>query len=197
MEIIMLKRVKTIGLTLVGLLVMLGTKAEAHYMYANGQWVSHSVGCQITELDSVGTASWAAACTVIPTKVDVRCQNLSILNSLTISGVTLVGPTILNLQGQPPVAGVEVTVDDAPLLELGTVVNACLLYGSTPKDVLIREMVSTVSIFKCDSLLGCLVLLLTGTAAAECTLSTYYDLDNPPNGAAFTCTEPVKVHLLH
>jgi len=193
----MFKRAKTIGLTLVGLLAMLGTKAEAHYMYANGEWVSHSVGCQITELDSVGTASWAAACLVVPTKVDVRCQNLSIVNSLAISGVTLVGPTILNLQGQPPAEGVEVTVDDAPLLEVSTVVNACLFYGSTPSDVLIREMESTISLFKCDSLVGCSVLLLTGTAAAECSLSTYYHLDNPPNGAAFSCTEPVKVHLLH
>jgi hypothetical protein len=45
-EDVMFKRVKTIGLLGIGLLAMLGTKAEAHYMYVNGKWVYHSIGCQ-------------------------------------------------------------------------------------------------------------------------------------------------------
>jgi|GEM_PF-2182758 len=44
----MFNRVKTIGLLGVGLLAMLATKAEAHYMYARGNYYYHSVGCEAT-----------------------------------------------------------------------------------------------------------------------------------------------------
>ena len=187
----MFKRIKTIGLTLVALLAMLGTKAEAHYMYAGGDWYYHSVGCQATIGSLLNPPDpLAVQCVVTTALVETLCSDLSIV-SLPIQ-VSLSA----QVQIPPGQTQVEVLVSDSPLLN-PTVNNAC---GSlVPIDVLIRNFASVVTISKCVGL-GCLVQLVTSTAAATCTLPAGYNLVNypanlPPDGTPFTCTNPVIVHV--
>jgi hypothetical protein len=132
----MFKRVKTIGLLDFGLLAMLGTKAEAHYMYVNGKWVYHSVGCQAT----IGSLSdppdpLAVECVVNTAVVETLCPDLSIV-SLPIQ-VSLVAQVLI----APGQAQTEVIVPDAPLLD----VNLNPSCGnSTLTAVLIRNMASKI-----------------------------------------------------
>jgi hypothetical protein len=193
-EAVMFKRVKTIGLLGVGLLAMLGTKTEAHYMHVNGKWVYHSIGCQAT----IGSLSdppdrLAVVCEVTTAVVETLCPDLSIV-SLPIQ-VTLSAER----QIAPGKTKVEVIVSDAPLLDVDLNPSCG---DSTPIDVLIRNMDSTISVFQCAGPVGdpCSVRLLTSTAAAQCELPAQFNLDNypknlPPDGTPFTCTYPVIEHV--
>ncbi len=188
----MIKRVTKIGLLGIALLAMFGTKAEAHYMYAHGDWVYHSVGCQVT-IGSLATPPdpLVVNCLVVTAMVESLCPDQSIV-SLALQ-VNLVA----QVQTTPGQTQVEVPVSDSPLLNPG-LNNAC---GSVaPVAVLIRNMASTVTISKCVGV-GCLVQLVTSTAVATCTLPPGYSLANypanvPPDGTPFTCTTPVVVHVL-
>jgi hypothetical protein len=198
-EDVMFKRVKTIGLLGIGLLAMLGTKAEAHYMYVNGKWVYHSIGCQAT----IGSLSdppdrLVVECVVDTAVVETLCPDMSIV-SLPIQ-VRLVAQVLITPgQAQVEEVKVEVIVSDAPLLN----VNLNPSCGdSTPTDVLIRNMDSTISIFQCAGPVGdpCSVRLLTSIAAAQCELPAKFKLDNypknlPPDGTRYTCTYPVIEHV--
>jgi hypothetical protein len=85
----MSKTVKTIGLLGLALLAMLGTKAEAHYIYANGRWIYHSVGC-IAELESVldpATVPSSVECVVNTKWVETLCQDPSGLVHRVISPI--------------------------------------------------------------------------------------------------------------
>lgn len=183
----MFNKVKIIGLTVVGLLAMLGTQAEASYTYVNGQWVYHSVGCQVT-IGSLPNPPdpLAVGCVVTTAQVDALCPNLSIV-SLPIQ-VSLSAQQLLD----PGVTQVEVVVSDSPLLNYGNIVNAC--GGSAATAALIRNMVSTVTIQCIGPSASCPApLLTTSTAAATCTLPTQFNLNNypnnlPPNGTPFNCT---------
>jgi len=190
-DVVMFKRIKVIGLTLVGLLAMLGTQAEAHYMYVDGRYYYHSVGCGVT-IGSVPTPPdpFAVTCAVVTTQVETLCPGGSIVGALLQVNVSA---QVLD----PGETEVDVLVDDAPLLD-GDVNNAC--GGSDPTDVLIREMATTVTISKCVSLVGdpCSVLLLTSTAVATCELSEDYDLEDYPDnlpevGTDYTCTDPPTI----
>lgn len=188
----MFKRVTKIGLLGVALLAMFGTKAEAHYMYAHGDWVYHSVGCQVT-IGSIPSSpvSTVVHCLVVTAMVESLCPDESIVSSALQ----------LNLSSQVQTTSgqtyVEVPVSDSPLLN-HALNNAC---GSDDPDAaLIRTMASTVTISKCVGL-GCAVQLVTSTAVATCTLPSGYSLVNypaniPPDGTPFTCTSPVVVHVL-
>lgn len=187
----MCKTVKTIGLLGVGLLAMLGTKAEAHYMYVNGDWVYHSIGCQATIgslLNPPGPL--VEECVVNTAMVETLCPDLSIV-SLPIQ-VSLVAQVLM----APGQTQAEVIVSDAPLLD----VNLNPSCGdSTPTDVLILNMNSTISIFQCVGpvVAPCSVRLLTSTAAAQCELPAQFNLDNypenlPPDGTPYTCTNSIN-----
>jgi len=185
----MFKSVKTIGLTLVGLLAMLGTKAEAHYMYANGHYYYHSVGCEITQFDSMPTTfwGWGATCAVITTKVDALCPN-SFIASLQIQ-VVLAPMTAIYLPGQA--LPVEVIVDDSPLKVHPSIVSAC--GGSNANAVLIQNMISTITVFLCDGVGPCLPFTpldpVTSTVTASCGLPLGYSPNNlPPDRTPYTCT---------
>lgn len=187
----MFKRIKTIGLILVALLAMLGTKAEAHYMYVNGEYYYHSVGCQAT----IGSLSnppdpLAVQCVVTTAQVETLCQDLSIVSL----------PIQLSLSAQvqipPGQTQVEVLVSDSPLLN-PAVNNTC--GNLAPIAALIRNMASTVTISQCVGS-DCSVRLVTSTAQAQCALPAGYNLSNypanlPPDGTPFTCTAPVTVHV--
>jgi hypothetical protein len=192
MEADMFKRVKTIGLLGVALLAMLGTKTEAHYMYVGGDWVYHSVGCQVT-IGSLASPPdpLAVGCLVVTAQVETLCPDQSIVSlplQLNLSALVQI------LAGQTQV---EVPVSDNPLLD-PTVNTAC--GGVTPIDALIRNFASTVTISKCFGS-GCLVKLVTSTAVTTCTLPALYDLLSypahlPPDGTAFTCASPIITHVL-
>jgi hypothetical protein len=188
----MFKRVKLSGLLGVALLAMLGTKAEAHYMYVDGEYYYHSVGCQVT-IGSLASPPdpLAVGCLVVTAQVETLCPDLSIVKL----------PIQLNLSNQvlipPGQTQVEAIVSDSPLLD-PTVNNAC--GGVAPIAALIRNFVGTVTISKCSGL-GCLVKLMTSTAVSTCTLSASYDLVNypahlPPDGTPFTCASPIVTHVL-
>jgi hypothetical protein len=187
----MFRTVKTIGLLSVGLLAMLGTKAEAHYMYVHGKWVYHSIGCQATIgslLDPPGPL--VEECVVNTAMVETRCSDRSIV--IFPIEVTLVAEVLIP-PGQPQA---EVVVSDDPLLDVN-LNPAC--GDSTPTDVLILNMNSTISIFQCVGpvVAPCSVRLLTSTAAAQCELPAQFNLDNypenlPPDGTPYTCTDPTN-----
>jgi hypothetical protein len=192
MEVDMFKRVKLSGLLGVALLAMLGTKAEAHYMYVDGEYYYHSVGCQVT-IGSLASPPdpLACGCLVVTAQVETLCPDLSIVSL----------PIQLNLSNQvlipPGQTQVEVPVSDKPLLD-PAVNTAC--GGVAPIAALIRNFASTVTISKCFGL-GCLVKLVTSTAVTTCTLPALYDLVNypanlPPDGAPFTCASPIIAHVL-
>lgn len=188
----MFNKVKTIGFLSVGLLVMLlGTKAEAHYVYASGTYYYHSVGCEAT----IGSLSnppdpLIVECVVTAVRVDARCPDLSIV-SLPIQ-VSLTA----QVQIVPGQTQVEVIVPDTSLLNNGNIIIAC---GGTPNAVLIRDMVSTVTIQCVGPSASCPApLVTTGTATATCTLP--YDFgDYPPPITPpfweFNCTPPVVTHI--
>jgi len=200
----MFKKLNTIGLLGAGLLAMLGSKAEAHYMYANGRWVYHSVGC-ISEIEPVSdpaTYPAAVGCTVTTAQVETLCQDgsgfvypVSLSLQLTLDALAAIVPA--NVTGGQ--AEVEVVVPDAPLLNVN-LNPSCV--NATPIAVLIRSMASTITVFRCVGLLGdpCLVRLVTSTAEALCELPAQFSFDNypenlPPDGTPFSCTEPVVVHV--
>ena len=186
----MFKSVKTIAL--VGLLAMLGTKAEAHYMYYDGRYYYHSVGCEVTIGDLPSSPDPVAVhCLVATLKLETLCPDESIVSSLL--QVNLSAQELLDA-GETQV---EVLVSDSPLLN-PNINNAC--GSSTPTDILIRKMASTVTISQCASLVGhpCSVLVTTSTAATTCELSEDYDLEDypnnlPPDGTEFSCTDPPTI----
>ena len=172
----MFKRVKTIGLLGVGLLTMLGTKAEAHYMYVNGKWVWHSVGCPVTIGDIPSSPDpGIVICDVNTVQVEAECPDGSITQPLSIQ-VSLTAQEQLD----PGQSYVEVIVDDEPLRFHSTIISAC---GSYASDVLIRNMTSTVTI-QCVGSIGdptCSApLLTTSTAVATCELPAQCTLNNCP-----------------
>ncbi len=161
----MFKRVKTIGLLGVGLLAMLGTKAEAHYVYANGRWYYHSVGCEV-EIGSLPNPrdDVIVKCAVTTVEVEAKCSNGSITDPLSIE-VLLTDQEELEA-GQTEV---EVIVDDDSLRSNSSIVSEC---GGIADDVLIRSMASTVTI-QCvgpSATCGLLSLVPTSIAVAACTL---------------------------
>lgn len=190
----MFKRVKTIGLLSVGLLAMLATKADAHYMYVSGNYYYHSVGCQAT-IGSLPNPPdpLAVGCVVNTVQVETLCPDLSIV-SLPIQA-----NLVAQVKIPPGQTEVEVIVSDNPLLNPG-LNNAC---GTlSPIAVLIRNMASTITVFRCVGLVvdPCLVRLPTSTATALCELPAQFNFDNypenlPPDGTPFTCTDPVIVHV--
>ncbi|MGH9961553.1 MAG: hypothetical protein ACREBC_31240 [Pyrinomonadaceae bacterium] len=201
----MSKTVKTIALLGLALPAMLGTKAEAHSVYTNGRWVYHSVGC-IAELESVSnpaTVPSSVECVVNTALVETLCQDPSgLVYPVTLPiQVTLVSKAPIapgDVTG-PGLAQVEVIVPDAPLLNVN-LNPACV--NSTPIAVLIRNMASKISVFRCVGAVvdPCLVRLVTSIAAAQCELPAQFNLDNypenlPPDGTPFTCTDPVSVHV--
>lgn len=186
----MFNRVKTICVLGVGLLAMLlGTTAEAHYMYVRGKYYYHSVGCEVT----IGSVP------VHPDPLEVKCQvdatQVELLCPGNVTEILNFGNSPLRLvadvQIPPGQTQVEVFVDDSPLL------MSCS--GSQPSlNALIRNMVSTVTISKCASLVGdpCSVRLVTSTAVAGCGLPAEFNFDNlPPDNTEYTCTVPIKVHV--
>jgi len=188
----MFNRVKTIGLLGVGLLAMLlGTKAEAHYAYASGRYYSHSIGCEAT----IGSLSnppdpLIVGCVVTTVRVDARCPDLSIV-SLPIE-VSLTAQVQIN----PGQTVVEVTAPDTSLLTNGNIVIAC---GGTPSAVLIRDMVSTVTIQCVGPSASCPApLVTTSTATATCTLPYDFGGYPPPTTPPFwefNCTDPIVTHV--
>lgn len=191
----MFKRIKTIGLTLGGLLAMLGTQAEAHYVYMHGDYYYHSVGCEAT-IGSLPNPPdpLVVGCVVATVQVETLCPDLSIV-SLPLQ-VSLTN----QVQIPPGQTEVEVPVSDDPLLSLD-LNDAC--GALAPIAALIRNFAPTVTISKCAGLLGnpCSVLLVTSTATSLCALPSQYNLDNypenlPPAGTPFTCTNPLIVHVL-
>lgn len=185
----MFKSVRMIGLSLVGLFAIFATKAEAHYMYAAGNYYYHSVGCEITAFDSMPPTSWGwgGTCAVITTKIDVLCPN-SLLAGLEIQ-VVLPPRTAIYRPGQT--LPVEMTVDDSPIKVHPSVVSAC--GGSNASAVLIQNMVSTITVFLCDQVAPCLPLTpldpVTSIVTASCELPLGYGPDNlPPDGTPYTCT---------
>lgn len=201
----MFNRVKTIGLLGVGLLAMLlGTKAEAHYMYANGKYYSHSVGCQAT-IGSVPVHPdpLDVKCQVYATKVELLCPG-EVVEYLNFeqSPLSLVTSHVQIPAGQTQV---DVLVDDSPIRNLCD----CDPPGCDPlQDIkaLVRNMVATVTISKCASPVGdpCSVLLVTSTAAATCEFPALFNTfaNYPAQGTEYvdppntnTCTVPIKVHV--
>jgi hypothetical protein len=201
----MSKTVKTIGLLGLALLAMLGTKAEAHYIYVNGRWIYHSVGC-IAELESVlnpATVPSSVECVVNTGLVETLCQGpnglvhtVSLPIQVTLVSKALIAPG--DVTG-PGLAEVEVIVPDAPLLNVN-LNPACV--NSTPIAVLIHNMASTITVFRCVGLVAdpCLVRLVTSTAEAQCELPAQFNLENypanlPPDGTPFTCTDLISAHV--
>jgi len=198
-EAIMFNRVKTIGLLGVGLLAMLATKAEAHYMYARGNYYYHSVGCEAT-IGSVPVPSdrLEVKCRLVTVTedpitgevlppVEVLCQDQSI--------VTLPDPVSLVVQviTDPGETHVEVIISNSPF--------KYLCGGNDPTAVLIHNFSSTITISKCTgSLLDpCSLLLETSIATTpRCMLPTEgnYDIHNlPPGGTQYDCEAPLIVHV--
>lgn len=187
----MFKRIKTAGLLVISLFTVFAGNAEAHYIYVGGEYIYHSVGCQVT-IGSIPNPPdpLAVSCVVTTATVETLCPDQSIISL----------PIQLSLSSQLQVpAGqtqVEVTVSDNPLLD-PLVNNAC--GGATPLNALIRGFASVVTISKCSGP-GCPVQLVTSTAASTCTLPPQYDLLNyplnlPPDGTTFNCSSPIVVHL--
>ena len=133
----MFKRVKTLGLLGVGLLAMLGTKTEAHYILVNGKWVYHIVGYQV-KIGSLPTNPdpLRVTCTLNVLQVELLCPNLqSVRLNFTLGEIIL--NDFINIPAGQTEA--EVLVDDDSLLNLA---------GCTgePIHALIRNMVSTVTV---------------------------------------------------
>ncbi|CAN5732109.1 hypothetical protein BH18PSE1_BH18PSE1_06460 [soil metagenome] len=181
-ETIMFKRVKTIGLLGVGLLAMLlGTKAEAHYMYVSGKYYSHSVGCYV----EIGTASpsnrWEVECQVNATIVELLCPDESTVTLDLYPPVSL-SAHVKKSAGE---TSAEVLVDDSSLLNLG----AC-----GPERALVRNMVGTVTIYMCNGTGKdpCSSRLKTSTAMSTCFLPEEYSIyaypPDPEFPWEFTCT---------
>ena len=186
----MFKGINTAGLLGIGLLAGLASNAEAHYIYVDGEYIYHSVGCQAT-IGSIPAQPdpLVVGCVVTTGTVETLCPDHSIISL----------PIQLSLSNQvqipPGQTQVEVVVSDNPLLD-PDVNNAC--GGATPLDALIRSFASVVTISKCSGP-GCTVQLVTSTAASSCSLPTQYDLLNyplsiPPDGTLFTCSSPIVVH---
>jgi len=179
----MFKRVKTIGLLGVGLLAMLlGTKAEAHYMYVSGKYYSHSVGCYV----EIGTASpsnrWEVECRVNAIMVELLCPDESKVTLDLYPPISL-SAHVKKSAGE---TSAEVLVDDSSLLNLG----AC-----GPERALVRNMVGTVTIYMCNGKGKdpCSSRLKTSTAMSTCFLPKGYSIyDYPPPDPEFpwqfTCT---------
>jgi hypothetical protein len=181
----MFKRVKTIGLLGVGLLAMLGTKAEAHYIFVNGKWVWHSVGCQSTIGDLPNPPDpLIAKCDVITIQVDARCPDLSIVSVLIEESLTA------QKQIPPGLTTFEVIVPVVSLLNNGNIVIAC---GGTPNAILIRDMVSTVTIQCVGPSASCPApLVTTSTKKARCWLP--YDFgDYPPPSTPPSGSLPARI----
>ncbi|MDQ2693872.1 MAG: hypothetical protein M3Z21_00575 [Pseudomonadota bacterium] len=195
----MYKRTKTISLMAAALPAMLAMNAEAHYMYANGRWYYHSVGCQ-AEIESMDAAPASVKCVVIAELVETLCQYpgglaypVSLPLQVSLDAQALIEP---DSEGR---ATVEVVIPDAPLLDvvLNLDPSPCGA-SSTPVAVLIRNMASTVSVSKCvgSVLSPCSVRLLTSTATASCALPAEYTFASlPPPGTWFSCPNPVIVHV--
>lgn len=197
----MSKRVKRVmTVMMVGLVAILGTKAEAHYMYVSGKYYYHSVGCEVT----IGSVP------VHPDPVEVKCQLITITQD-PITGqilppvevlcqnqniITLPNPVSLVAQvlTDPGETHVEVIVSSSPFLQH-------LCDGSDPTAVLIHNFASTITISKCVGLFAnpCSVLLPTSTATTlRCMLPTEenYDIYNlPDDGTPYTCSVPVSAHF--
>lgn len=178
----MFKRIKTIGLTLVGLLAMLGTKAEAHYMYAGGDWYYHSVGCQATIGDlPTNPDPLRVTCTLDVLQVELLCPDMTTVSLNFNLGEIILKDYIDIPAGQTEA---EVLVDDDSLLNLA---------GCTgePIHALIRNMASTVTIS--------VPPLVTSTATATCTLPDEYSIFeyNSPlfDPWVFDCTDPIIAHV--
>lgn len=193
----MFKRAKIIGLFGFALISMLGTQAEAHYLYANGTWYYHSVGCA-ANIDAVlnpTTNPAAVECLVNTSVVETLCPDSNIISSPIQASLVAQTPiTSSDVSGSQ--AHVEVVVPDTPLLN----VNLNLSCGnSNPVSALIRTMTSTVTVFRCVGLGAdpCSVRLVTSTATATCTMDAKYNPGNlPPPGTAYTCTNPLIAHVL-
>lgn len=187
----MFKQIKTAGLLSMGLFALFAGKADAHYMYIGGEYYYHSVGCEAI-IGSIPNPPdpLSVGCVVTTATVETLCPDHSIVSlpiQLSLSA---------QLQVPPGQSQVEVTVSDNPLLD-PLVNTAC--GGAAPLDALIRSFASVVTISKCSSL-GCLVQLVTSTAASTCNLPAQYDLLNyplnlPPDGITFNCSSPIVVHL--
>ncbi len=201
----MFQRIATAGLLSVGVfIIMLGPMAEAHYMYARGRWVHHSVGCiaEIEDVPNPGTVPASVECVVNTAQVETLCEGLSGLLNTVISTIPI------SLDARNPIvpddvtgrtAEVEVIVPDEPLLDVD--INPVCV-NSTPTDVLIRDMTSTVTIFECAGPAAepCSVRLVASTATAQCELPAQFNLDSypanlPPEGTPYICTNPVVEHL--
>jgi hypothetical protein len=203
MEVIMFSRIQMVGFLGAGLIALLGTKADAHYMYASGRYIYHSVGC-IAEIEAVPNPAVSPAvveCIVVTAVVETLCQDAS------GNRYPVIAPLQVSLSAQASIvpanvtaglAEVEVVVPDSPLLNVNLNLSCT---SATPIAVLIRNMAPTVTVFRCvGSIAGpCAVRLMTSTATALCELPAQYSLDNypanlPPDGTPFACTDPLIVH---
>jgi hypothetical protein len=204
-EVIMFNRLKMIGLTLVGVLAILsGTRAEAHYMYVNGRYYYHSVGCEAA-IASTEADPWTVDCAVATTLVETLCQR-----SGSFVYPPVLSPIQLHLVAQGPIAPnsslqLEAIVSDAPLLNVNLNL-ACSIYSTplavaTPAVVLIHNLTSVLNVYQCTSS-SCSGedRTLTSTASTSCTLPLQFNLQNypanlPPVGTEYNCLSPQAFHV--
>ncbi len=199
------KRVLTV--MMVGLIEMLGVKAEAHYIVIKGRCYWHSLECyrEDKEPDTRGPAPLVELLAT-PTIVEGLCNGIAAKLVLPDPPVTLAAP-------RTPIGEGDFTERRAPNgtiasrnLEVQRIVSDALLYqfscpppsspDVTPTEVIVREWSSVqmnLYLKKNQSIPH------SAWKAGTCTLSGTFDITDPnklpPGGALYNCKETLSCHV--
>lgn len=194
----MLKRVLIIGLLLSVAAAMLGTRAEAHYIYVSGRLIKHSLLCS---LDLKGVANPAtnpalSECVIEVHLLDILCRNPQNNNTHPGRAATQTVLIAEDQIDQSDITGkgkahVEILVEDDPLLNPEFCVNPNWI----PIEVLVREATVHLNTFTCTDD-ACSTKVLASTAQLDCVLPSEFNLENlPPVGTPYQCTQTSSQHL--
>lgn len=179
---------------MIGLVALLGAKAEAHYVYVSGQYKYCSI-CVDAKLkgeeDSINLTTHTEELEFLLTTelVEILCPDGRIVSSSDLFQFVVKKPigkdditTQVNGQGGPlTTAEVRACVSDTALLE-----NS-VFCGVKPKDVLIREMRAEITTSACY-ILNIPQCDTVDTFVTDCILPAEYDLNHrPPSGTLFEC----------
>lgn len=199
------KRVTTV--MMIGLVAMLGAKAEAHYILVKNKIkfcsicidVEHTEADTPAEVDVVMEADTPAEVEVVVTtkNVEILCSTGTVVKLTkpvmlsTRKAITnITKSSIININGEP-ISGAkeEVVVSDAPFLAPFRDVRTTFCPSrSNPLDVLIREMFVEIDTFDTQS-------KLAYTWKAACVLPAKFHFKNrPPFGHDYTCEVTEEHH---
>jgi len=198
------KRAMTV--MMVGLVAMLGVKAEAHYIVVKGRCYWHSLECGREDKDpGSGRPPASVELVAVPAVVDLLCPNPPHVESITIPSterIILATPRTRLDQERDTTEERRASGDIiSRTVEWQRIVSDALFYTpssivscasrASPMEVIVR----TWSSVKMNLYLpGSRLPHSSWEATGGCTLPPEFNFTNLPRGAPYTCSKPIACH---